>query len=112
MPVPPVTDVWEFELPSAVATLSETTIRKPISPEVESALVVVVSWNEVPAPEVAAVPRVPIDVIAIGGTSRLDSPVTKCSPRAPARIRVRRRVASRWSSPPPHKPPDSHRGDS
>ena len=52
-------------LPSAVATLSLTTMRTPMSPEVESALVAVVSWNDVPAPEVPAVPQVPMEVIAI-----------------------------------------------
>lgn len=37
-----------------------------MSPELESALVVVVNWKEVPAPEVAATPSVPMEVIAIG----------------------------------------------
>ena len=52
-------------LPSAVETLSLTTIRKPISPEVESALVAVVSVKEVPAPEVPATPQVPTEAIAM-----------------------------------------------
>lgn len=42
VPVPPVTDVWVFVSPSAVAMLSVTTTRMPMSPELDRALVCVV----------------------------------------------------------------------